>query len=153
MNNVMYPNGSVGGLDLDSSDLSLNMKSAQTFATSNPSGTGETDLASVGLTLSVTVPKPCKALVTVSIACSSTTDFEFYARIYLNGVSQASLTPVAAPGFGGNRATQRTIQKVVDLPAGVNTITGRIFASSGTSLNVASGGAFISAVVLGKVTA
>lgn len=153
LNTVIYPNGSVGGSQLNASDLSLNMKIKYNTASSNPAATGETDLTSAGLSISFTVPKPCKAMIDVSIGCSSTSDFEFHPRVFLNGTQVAALSPVAAPGFAGNRAQQRTARAVVDLVAGVNTMSGRIFLSSSTAPSIPIGGAFISAIVLGKVTA
>ena len=92
-------------------------------------------------------------MIEVTIACSSTSDFEFYPRVYVDGVLSKSLTPVAAPGFAGNRATMRTVKNIVTLSAGAHTITGRIFASSGTSLSIPANGAFISVIAFGDVTA
>lgn len=153
LNTVIYPNGSVGGNQMDSSDLSLNMKIAYNTSASSPTATGETNLSGVGLTLSFTVAKTCKAMIDVSIGCSSTSDFEFHPRVYLDGAQVAELSPVAAPGAAGNRAQQRTARAVVTLTPGVHTMTGRIFLSSSTSPSIPIGGAFISAIVLGKVTA
>lgn len=153
LNNTYYPNGPVGGAELDSSELSSNMKIAYNSGSISPSASGETDLAGNGITLSFTVAHTCKAIVEVSIGCSSTSDFEFHPRVYLDGVLAQAFSPVAAPGFAANRAQQRTVKTVVTLTPGAHTMTGRIWLSSATTPSIGANGAYIHALVFGKVTA
>lgn len=59
----------------------------------------------------------------------------------------------SAAGNGANRVNPRTWQAAVTLSEGVNTISAGVVVTSATSPSVPSGGAQVSAVVLGNVTA
>lgn len=140
---------------VDYSSFAFNLKVSYMTSTASPGGSSTNNFGSSGngLRINATVAATCKALIEVMIATSSTSDFEFHPILYVNGVEIKRLTPVAAPGFAGNRATIRGIAAVVDLAAGANTIDGGAFYSSGTALSVPASAAYIQATILGNVTA
>jgi len=144
------PDDAVDNTKIDWSSLSLNMKAA-----SNPStftiANGSNNLAGAGIKVNFTVAEACKALVTVSLGVSSTTDFEYQPQIRLGGTVIKSFAPVASLSAG--RAHVRGFSWVVSLVAGANEISAGVSLASSTSAGIAASGGNISAIVLGEVTA
>ena len=136
---------------IDWSTFNLNMKTAANGGVITLTNTDQ-DLASSGVSISFTVSSACNAFVTVSLGVSSTTDFEFRPEIRLAG-SQVSIFSPSAAATSTGRASGRTFSAHVPLSAGVNVLSAGAFISSATSPSIAIGGAVISALVLGNVTA
>lgn len=152
--NSKIANATLSRTKFDWSTFVNNIKSAKTTSNVNPNGSASTNLAGNGAQISFTVNGTAYALVTVSVGCTSTTDFEFNPLIYLDGaVHSSSGYSASVNGSGANRAFMRTHTQLVILTNGAHTL------SAGLSLNVASsafiqaGGAQISAIVMGDVTA
>lgn len=108
-------------------------------------------VAGTGIVVLYSVAKKCKALVTVGLVIGSTADFEFRPQIRVNGTTVQELDAMAAPGIVSSRATERTLTAEVILEAGDNLISAGVFLSSGVSLTLPVGGAFITAKVDGDV--
>lgn len=140
----------VGSSAIDWSTFALNMKTATNSGTLSPTNTDQ-DLASSGLSISFTVATACNALVTVAIGVASAADFEYRPEIRLGGTQVAIFSPAA--GLGNSRAHGRTFTAVIPLAAGANVLSIGLFLASGSAYTVSPGGAVISALVLGKVTA
>lgn len=152
LSNTIYPNGVVSGAQLDTNELSSNMKLVYNNASVNPSGTSTNNYGNAhGLVTSLVLPKPTSVLVHCSINASSTTDFEFHPIIFLNDVEVKRTSPVAAPGFGGNRSTERSVAYQAILPAGSYTIKGGAYFASGTSISSPAGSCFLWVIAFGKV--
>lgn len=88
------------------------------------------DLASSGLYVPIYAPIAMEVDVSFSIGVGSTTDFEFWPEIRLDGVAYAMMQYVAAPGLGSARSTVRTIHMKVPLTAGYHNISGGVTLSS-----------------------
>lgn len=150
---VLNANGKHPSAVIDWSTFSNNIKVAINTNAAAPVNGTALNLASVGSVVSFTVGEACKALVTSTIGCSSTSDFETKPQIWLDGALSSSATYTAAAANASGRIDTRTWQGVVTLSAGAHTISAGIVVSSATSANVAAGNAQISAIVLGNVTA
>jgi hypothetical protein len=150
--NAKVLDGTLSRTKNDWSTFSNNMKSATNGAGISLANSSQ-DLASNGLSISFTVSGACKALVTVQMGVSSTTDFEFRPEIRLGGTVVQVLTPSAAAGNASSRSSVRGFTAVVSLSAGVNVISAGVNLTVATSPNIAVGGAIIAAIVNGNVTA
>lgn len=137
---------------MDYSTMSLNMKHASNAGTINPATTGDTNF-STSLQCTFTVAAACNAEVRLDIGLSSTSDFEFGPIIYLDGAVFERFTPSAGAGNASNRASYRGFSSVVPLTAGAHTISGGVGLSSSTAPAIAAGGAKLTVLVLGNVTA
>ena len=145
--------GQVEAPQIDWSSFGNNIKSAKNSSGITPVNGSFVNGSGQGLAVTFTVSEACNALVTLHMACGSTSDFEFRPLIYLNGVMTVDGTYPASVGNGSGRHTTRSVTYKIALPAGANTISGGVFVSSATSPTVAASGANISAIVLGTVTA
>jgi len=143
-------NTSVTDSKIDWSTLQANMLSATNGSIITPTNSSQ-NLAANGLSLSFNTATACKALVTVSIGCSSTTDFEFQPQIRLGGTVVASFTPSAAAGNASSRATVRSFSAVIDLASGSNTVSAGLTLTSAASPSINTNGAYISAFVMGEI--
>ena len=132
---------------------SPNVKSVNN--TSAPSLTNsDQNLASCGLSLSFNVPGPVRALVTVNLGISSTTDYEFQPEVYLDGsFYYRDSTPASLSGGASARGVQRSLTTMVLIPAGTHTISAGVFLSAATSPTMVVGAGHLSAFVNGRVTA
>jgi hypothetical protein len=144
----------VTSAEFDWTSTSLNVKSASSTSASAPANGTNTNLASVGAAVTFTVATACSAFVTVNTAFISTTEHEHKPLIYLDGsVYALSGYSASQSGTASARAIVRTYSSAVALTAGTHTISAGIGVASGTGNNVPSGGANITAIVLGRVTA
>ena len=133
--------------------FTFNIKMASTNSDAGLSNGANYNLGANGASIQFTVVGTAQALVTVTVATISTSDFENKPLIYVNGSVVSTAGYSAAAGNGSNRVNPRTWQAAVTLSEGVNTISAGVFVTSATSPSVPSGGAQVSAVVLGNVTA
>lgn len=136
--------------NIDWTTFPLNIKSSANSSLINPTNSSQ-NLS--GISISFTVEDACYALVTVSLGCSSTSDFEFVPQIRLGGSVVKAFSPSAAAGNVSNRATVRGFTWAVPLVAGANVLTAGVQLSSSTAAAIQANGGAISAIVLGKVTA
>jgi hypothetical protein len=106
-----------------------------TRSVSNPGGGTLTnisqDLANLGLVQIVNAGSNTVAQVRVDLGVGGSSDFEFYPQVKLGGVTQASLTPSAAPGIVNSRATERGITWEIPLAEGANTISAGVQLAAG----------------------
>ena len=133
---------------IDWSSFSNNMKSAKNGSTISPSG--DSDLASNGVSVSFTVASNCNASVTVSIGLNSAGASEFRTQIRLGGTTQLTMAPTAQNAPNG-RGVVSSLSYVIPLTTGVNVLSAGVFVTGSPSIDV--GNAMISAIVLGDVTA
>ena len=138
---------------IDWAPFTFNVKMASTTSAAGLSNGVNYNLGANGASIQFTVVGTARALVTVSVATISTSDFENRPLIYVNGSAVSTASYSAAAGNSANRVNPRTWQAAVTLSEGVNTISAGVVVTSGTSPSVPSGGAQVSAVVLGNVTA
>lgn len=119
------------------------------FNTSAPALTATSqDLARNGLNINVSVTANSIAKVTVSLAISTTSDMEFHPEIRIAGTLVKELVPVAAPGFAGNRATQRTVTCNLPLASGNNLISAGVFIFSGGSYSMPANAGYITVEII-----
>jgi len=138
---------------IDWSSFSANIKSAQSTTTGTPVNGSNVNLASTGVAVTFTVATACVAFVTVGIAVVSTTDFENKPLIYLDGGLVAGAGYNAAAGNASSRTNPRPFSSGIAIPAGTHTLSAGIVVSSASSPSVPGGGANISVIILGNVTA
>lgn len=138
---------------IDWTTFSNNVKTASNGSAGTPVNGSNVNLSSVGASLSFTLTGAGYALVTVSIATVSSTDFENKPIIYLNGSVYAIAGYNAAAGNASSRTNPRTFTAAVPLPTGSNTISAGINVASATGPSVPVGCAIITAMVFGNVTA
>lgn len=91
----------------------------------------ETNLNTQGLVIGVYAPYACAIEVSVEATVSSTADFEFRPKIYLNGTQVRSLEPSAALTSVSGRSNQRSLRAQIALAAGFNNVSLGVFLSSG----------------------
>lgn len=151
--NTIRPNGAVGGAELNSSELFGNVRSASNASVINPSAVGDQNFGAA-CQIAFTVAAPCIALVTVNISMGAVGDSELRPSIYLDGVLQHQFTPSAATIANTSRHVQRSTTWAVPITAaGAHTLSVGAFVSGAASANINAGGAEITALILGKVTA
>lgn len=138
---------------IDWAPFTFNMKTASTTSNAGLSNGANYNLGANGASIQFTVVGTAQALVTVSVATISASDFENKPLIYVNGSVVSTAGYSAAAGNSSSRVNPRTWQYAVTLSEGVNTISAGVLVTSATSPSVPSGGAQVSAVVLGNVTA
>ena len=153
LNNTILPNGSVHGSSLDANGFFLNVRGAISGSGASY-GTGDNTFVGI-CSLTFTVAEPCIALVTAIVTGATTSDFELHPQIYLDGVKVHDTSPPAAVENSSSRGVQRQTTYPIVIPtAGTHTLAPGAFFSAGSgTFTVSVGGAEISAIIFGKVTA
>lgn len=151
---VTNANGGIPASFIDWSTFAANIKSAQSTTSRNPTNGTDTNLATNGAVVSFTVATACVAFVTIHVGVSSTSDYELKPQIYRDDVLfTTSGVAASVNGQAANRTFQRSLSAAVPLSAGTHTLSAGVVVSSATSPGISAGGATISAIVLGNVTA
>lgn len=113
----------------------------------NPTN-ASTDYAQYGVLVPIGCPTPITAIVSVGQGVGSTSDYEYGTQIRLNGTTIRQYTPNIALGNAG-RSMHRSLTATLEIPAGNNIISLGGSHSSGTSMQVAAAGAYLTVEVIG----
>lgn len=147
------PSASLSRTAVDWSTFSNSIKQASNSSSITPTNGVDNDFQSAGAKITFTVSGTAYALVTVTVGCGSTSDFEHRPEIFLDGSLHSGASYAATIANAGGRASVRSYPNLVILAAGTHTISAGMFLSAAVSQIIPANSAIVSAIVLGNVTA
>lgn len=113
----------------------------------------EADLRSYGLLQTITSYGSAVAQVRVDMGINSSSDYEFWPEVWVNGSKSKSLSPAAALATANNRANVRGFTCEIPLTDGTNIISAGYFLSNSVSAGLATnGGSLTVSIVKGYGT-
>ncbi len=113
----------------------------------------EADLRSYGLLQTITSYGSAVAQVRVDMGINSTTDYEFWPEVWVNGSRSKYISPAAALASASNRAQVRGFTCEIPLTDGTNIISAGYYLNSSSSAGLAiNGGSLTVSIIKGYGT-